>query len=137
MPEIVFDGHNDVLSKVRRRPGDGRWLLRRGRTGHLDLERARAGGFGGGFFAVFVPGREDALEELAVETADGYEVPPLEAIDPEHAWREAVAMVAALHRLPRESAGALEVVRDADALESALAGGRVAAVLLPARPGTG
>jgi membrane dipeptidase len=129
MPELVFDGHNDVLSRVRERPGDGRWFLRRGRKGHLDLERARAGGFGGGLFAVFVQGARRSLDELVVETEDGYEIPPLPAIDAGHAWEETIAMVAALHRLARASGGALEVVRDAEALEAALAEWRIAAVL--------
>ena len=44
----VFDGHNDVLL-------DGALVRRRLDEGHLDLARARAGGFAGGFFAIFTP----------------------------------------------------------------------------------
>jgi membrane dipeptidase len=46
----VFDGHNDTITRedaggfVDGRPG-----------GHLDLARARAGGFAGGIFAIFTP----------------------------------------------------------------------------------
>jgi len=127
--EIVFDGHNDVLLQVRRRPGAGAWFLRRGRKGHVDLARARAGGLRGGLFAVFVPGPERSLEELVVPTGDGYEIPPLAPVDPDHAWSEAVAMLAAAHRLARASDGRVEVVRDARALASALAGDRLAVVL--------
>ena len=44
----VFDGHNDVLLEERS-------FAERSDEGHLDLERARAGGFAGGFFAIFTP----------------------------------------------------------------------------------
>jgi membrane dipeptidase len=44
----VFDGHNDVLL-------DERSFADASDEGHLDLARARAGGFAGGFFAIFTP----------------------------------------------------------------------------------
>ena len=44
----VFDGHNDVLLEERS-------FSERSDEGHLDLERARAGAFAGGFFAIFTP----------------------------------------------------------------------------------
>ena len=44
----VFDGHNDVLLEERS-------FADRSEDGHLDLARARAGGFAGGFFAIFTP----------------------------------------------------------------------------------
>jgi membrane dipeptidase len=58
----IFDGHNDAVLRLfqlvepivafRHRCGDG----------HLDLMRAKAGGFAGGIFACFIPsaGDEDA-----------------------------------------------------------------------------
>jgi len=44
----VFDGHNDVLLAERS-------FLEPSDDGHLELPRARAGGFAGGFFAIFTP----------------------------------------------------------------------------------
>jgi membrane dipeptidase len=44
----VFDGHNDVLLHDRSFDDVSD-------EGHLDLARARAGGFAGGFFAIFTP----------------------------------------------------------------------------------
>jgi len=41
----VFDGHNDVLLAERS-------FLEPSDDGHLELPRARAGGFAGGFFAI-------------------------------------------------------------------------------------
>jgi membrane dipeptidase len=66
----VFDGHNDTITRedaggfVTGRPG-----------GHLDLERARAGGLAGGIFAIFTatPG-EDHLEDLTLGSPIGQDV---------------------------------------------------------------
>lgn len=62
----IFDGHNDTILSMR---SHGRSFFERGTPdtsafaggegGHLDLPRARAGGFGGGFFAVYVPPQSD------------------------------------------------------------------------------
>ena len=47
----IFDGHNDtVLSLVK----TGRSFFGRATEGHIDLPRAREGGLGGGFFAVYI-----------------------------------------------------------------------------------
>src|SRR5262245_28728189 len=52
----IFDGHNDtLLSLYLRERGEGRTFFERSEKGHLDLPRAREGGFGGGFFAVYIP----------------------------------------------------------------------------------
>ena len=52
----VFDGHNDFLLRLLRDPGNREtiWLAGEGK-GHLDLPRMKAGGFAGGFFAVYIP----------------------------------------------------------------------------------
>ncbi len=53
-----FDGHNDTLLRLHLADSDVEPFFS-GRRGHLDLPKARAGGFGGGFFAVFVPNPSD------------------------------------------------------------------------------
>ncbi len=76
-PIPIFDGHNDVLLRLRKGgPGSERSFLERNETGHLDLPRARDGGFAGGIFAIFIrnPQAPD-LERQVVRTADGYEIP--------------------------------------------------------------
>ena len=50
----VFDGHNDVVLRL----GESRSFLEESSEGHLDLPRARRGGFAGGLFAIFVSGPE-------------------------------------------------------------------------------
>lgn len=55
----IFDGHNDtVLSMMK----TGRSFFERSEEGHIDLPRAREGGLGGGFFAVYI------ADPAAVET---------------------------------------------------------------------
>src|SRR3954449_7191616 len=46
----VFDGHNDALTRE-----DAADFAAGRDGGHLDLPRARAGGFAGGIFALFTP----------------------------------------------------------------------------------
>ena len=127
----VFDGHNDVLLRLSGPARDGvRAFFEEGGCGHLDLPRARRGGFGGGFFAVYVPPDPAAKPPDGLVIGDGgYEMPLAEPLDPEYARRTALAQVANLLRLERESDGSVRVVRDVAELESCLAGETLAAIL--------
>jgi membrane dipeptidase len=53
----IFDGHNDVLLRLHMRGGADAVAAFLGGAdkGHLDLLKARKGGFAGGLFAIFVP----------------------------------------------------------------------------------
>jgi len=65
---LVFDGHNDtILSLVQ----TGRSFFRRSSEGHIDLPRAREGGLGGGFFAVYIhdPAAQDAAKRSGAPDA--------------------------------------------------------------------
>jgi len=75
---IIFDDHNDVLLRLPDR-GGARSFLAGSEEGHLDLPRAREAGFGGRFFAIFVPSPTvdysvSPNPDLLVRTEDGYEV---------------------------------------------------------------
>jgi membrane dipeptidase len=74
----IFDGHNDVLLRLMRKAepdGGATSFLAGDGAGHLDLPRARAGGFVGGLFAVFVPPMElDAQRDDLMRQAE-YDVP--------------------------------------------------------------
>ena len=48
---VVFDGHNDTILSLLR---TGRSFFDESDEGHVDLPRARRGGLGGGFFAVYI-----------------------------------------------------------------------------------
>lgn len=129
----VFDGHNDALTRLYPpgRPARGNFLARN-EAGHLDLPRARQGGFSGGFFAIFVEegllAEEDGgLSFLEWRSGEGTVMDP--PMDPQRALAGTMEVAARLFRLERESAGAIRVVTDADDLERCLQAGVLAVVL--------
>jgi membrane dipeptidase len=128
----VFDGHNDTLLDLYlAERGGGRSFFTQSEQGHLDLPRARLGGFGGGFFAIFPPAPEpeDPMLGRLILSESGYEVLPYPALDPAHAQRVTIAIMANLFRLEAESAGQVKVVRTVDELRSCLQEGVLAAIL--------
>jgi len=124
----IFDGHNDALLALDLDPRRPASLLERGSSGHLDLPRAREGGFAGGMFAVFVPSGK-RIRPPRSGVADRYELPMPRPPGLVRAQRVAGRLAAALFRAERQSGGRLEVVRDADRLRSCLRRGVLAAVL--------
>lgn len=121
----MFDGHNDVPLRLWRKHGSRAQAFLQGtEDGHLDLPRARAAGFAGGFFAIFVP------SPRGQGTPDGpmgmpSEPPPVVRQD---ALDTTLAMAALLFRIERESEGMFEVVTDAEALRRCIAEQRMAAI---------
>ena len=115
---VVFDGHNDVLSRLGSPDGGGPGaFFKRGDQGHLDLPRAREGGFGGGFFAVWVPSpREPSPKPTPRRTPEG--LPP--ALDAAYALRHSMAAIATLFRIEDLSDGKFKVVRTVAELQRCL-----------------
>ena len=129
----IFDGHNDTLLKLFpvKREG-GRSFFVQSDQGHLDLPRAREGGFGGGMFAICVPydpATSPSFEEALTVTETGYEVQPFPAREHEYAQRFTISAMAGLYQLAAESDGQIKVVRTADELVTCLRQGILAAVL--------
>jgi membrane dipeptidase len=132
----VFDGHNDTLTQIRKRPGgQRRSFLERSNDGHIDLPRAKAGGLVGGFFAIFTASKKWERVESARLDATGSEIPGGISVDlPQRlahrtALRFTVAVMSDLFRLERESDGALAVVKTADHLDRCLEEGTFASIL--------
>lgn len=129
----IFDGHNDTLlnlySPAR---GEGRSFFEHSSVGHIDLPRAREGGLGGGFFAVFVP-NEGLIRDMEgaeiVTTPGGENIRIAPRIELPYAQTVTMAMVASLFRIEAESAGQVKVVRTADDLTTCLYDGVMAAIL--------
>lgn len=123
----VFDGHNDVLLKLHTAGGLAAVdSFITGREGAIDLISAEAGGFGGGFFAVYVPSptdREFKADQMAQAT---YDLPLPDPVP----WREAIGVVmeqaAILFEL--EKRGALRICRTAADIRSCLSDGKMAAI---------
>jgi membrane dipeptidase len=127
----VFDGHNDTLLNLHvPERGQGRSFLIESDVGHIDLPRARRGGFAGGFFAIFVP---------PVETYEsgphGADTPPgshplrVPALDPPYAHQFTKDVIARLNRIEQEAGGAVRVVRTVTEIERCLADDVLAVVL--------
>lgn len=130
-PIPVFDGHNDVLLRLYDKGGDAaaiRSFLEGGGGGHLDLPRARAGGFAGGMFAIFPPSPAmDGFMELM--QGDSYDLPLPEPLGLSDGQASTLAMAALLFRLERASDGAVAVCRTVADIRAAEARGALAAVL--------
>ncbi|WP_424511322.1 dipeptidase [Rhodovulum euryhalinum] len=125
----IFDGHNDVLLRLFRAGGPmAAEQFLTGRAGHLDLPGARAGGFGGGFFAIFVPSNDIDLDDTTGRMRAGsYDLPLPAPIEWEDALPVVMTQAATLFRL--EELGALKVCRTAAEIRVCLASGTLAAVL--------
>ena len=130
MTLAIFDGHNDVLSKLFP-PGVGPQAAREARAAfykraqgaELDLPRARQGGLGGGFFSVFAPPEEEldpAENPEAAPTSVRYADKPVPPVDAPYARAVTQTQIAHLFRLESESRGEIRVVRTAAELDACL-----------------
>jgi membrane dipeptidase len=128
----IFDGHNDVLLALyERERGDGITFFDRSEKGHLDLPRARAGGFAGGFFAVYIPADPAVSkpEPTDLPSTGLFELPLPQPLSLAYAQRTAFAMAALLFRAEAASDGQIKVVRTADELAACLRAGVLATIL--------
>lgn len=105
----IFDGHNDVLSRLYRRSGTDapRAFLEGEAKGHLDLPMAQQGGFAGGLFAIFAPSTNGASGPNGETpsrsvSSDALLAPAVELVP---AQKAVFSMVSLLLRIERESQG--------------------------------
>ena len=119
----IFDGHNDLLSCLLRegdRTGDS---FITGRAGDIDLAKCRAGGFAGGFFAVWVSNVPGTTPDPSASFR------AFVAVDRERAQAETESQIATLHRLCRAHPHAIRLCRTAAEIETARAENTIAAIL--------
>ena len=124
---IIFDGHNDVLSKIFSEGGLARAAsFLEGREGAIDLKKAEVGGFGGGFFAVYVPSKFDLEFSYQEMEKASYSLPLPEPIE----WSEAVAVVASQVTILREleRLGCLTICHSVSDIRSAFENEKIAAI---------
>jgi membrane dipeptidase len=120
-PVPVFDGHNDVLLRLRLSDAKdpvGDFLEGR-KDGHIDLPRARKGGLAGGLCAIYVPS-----PSMSKDANGDFPTPA----QPE-ALKETVAMARILLDIERRSNGGVKVCRTADDIRHSIATGSFAAVM--------
>ena len=102
-PIPIFDGHNDTLLDLHlAKKENARSFFKQSDQGHIDLPRARKGGFGGGFFAMFstTPNEVDDDDDDVTKTLES-SMPP--AIDQPYAQQYVMALAARLFRLEAEA----------------------------------
>lgn len=128
-PVPVFDGHNDTLLKLYQSPDpDKERLFIEGAPAdwHIDLPRARKGGFAGGMFAIFPPTQEKHHKPGAGETMPGNNEPLPPELPRSAAMESTIGMASILLRLER--AGALKICRRAAEIRAAIQEKTIAAV---------
>ena len=118
---VIFDGHNDTVLSLER---SGRSFFERSSEGHIDLPRARAGGLGGGFFAVYL--RDPVAAERMLEGGTSAEQ-ALRLYADERTWPEPMSLEYAqsqtlnelgrLLRVAEGSEGRVHIVRTAAELQ--------------------
>lgn len=129
---IIFDGHNDtLLSLFAGRSEEARTFFVQSDDGHIDLPRARAGGLGGGFFAIFVPNRyrKGHPSPRHMRTPEGERWTLPHPVEQPYALDFTVRLASGLFRLEEEAQGDVKVVRSAVELERCLQNGTFAAIL--------
>ncbi len=128
----VFDGHNDLLFRLLLNPESRDQIVLTGEgKGHLDLPRMQAGGFAGGFFAVYLPSpraHDDAENQKRMETPP-YALPLPDPIPFDQAIGPALTLAGHLLWIERASKGALKICRTAAEVRTCVAQGIIAAIL--------
>jgi membrane dipeptidase len=142
---VIFDGHNDTIlsltgSGFNPLPG-GRSFFEHVDNGHVDLPRARQGGLGGGFFAVFIrpPEQEEADDEKSGDDEESALDRAAKRFNPAGGWPEPMAidyaqsrsleLLGRLFQIERESQGKCKIVRSAAELQACINDGTFAILL--------
>lgn len=119
----IFDGHNDVLSCLRREAQPAGESFFNGRGGHLDLNRCRSGGFAGGFFAVWCSNDPANSPDPMARFRE------FPAIDIAQATTETREQIAILLRMAQARPDALRICRSVAEIEAANQAGAIAALM--------
>ncbi|MEP5728375.1 MAG: membrane dipeptidase [Sulfitobacter sp.] len=122
---LVFDGHNDALGRL--------WCACTDPVvdfaqpiGHINTPQARAGGFAGGFFAMFSPQNRAPFDFSAFTIAD-LDIPLPSMLDEGSALIAAMGQAGIAHQL--QKAGLIEICTDAQSLARAFVADPIACVL--------
>lgn len=122
---IVFDGHNDTLTKLYELDlGSRRSFFEVSDNGHIDLPRAQKGGLCGGFFAIFTPPPHDSPERNPMYgltiTDEGYAVTERQAVDQSYAAEYTDAVIDFACQLEAQSHGKVKIVKTYGSLDGCL-----------------
>ena len=124
---LIFDGHNDVLLKQFEGGRAARTAFSTGNDFHIDVPKAKVGGFGGGFFAIWVPSPMDDDGIFEQMTQPEYDIPMPLAVDQGEAL--GVAMKQARMLADLESDGALKICTSVEEIAKTMQSGTIAAIM--------
>ncbi len=125
---LVFDGHNDLLLRLFNEGGRSAVAgFVTGLRGHIDLPKARVGGFGGGFFAIYVPSPMDLDATIRAMQQPQYDMPLPKPVDVQEALPVALHQAALLVDL--EQTGALRICCSTGDIRAAFDQGQIAAIM--------
>tara|TARA_E500000305_G_scaffold57191_1_gene45596 strand:- start:3061 stop:4116 length:1056 start_codon:yes stop_codon:yes gene_type:complete len=124
----VFDGHNDTLLRLVLADGGRKAssFFEEGTTGHIDLPRARKGGFCGGLFAMFTPSRLGDDETLDLSPEDPGNFAPVSQENAEPFTRKMIDMALSIESL---SGGDVVIAHSVGEARRAMADGKLAIIL--------
>jgi membrane dipeptidase len=127
----IFDGHNDILDRILESGDLNSTGFLKPSPGHLDLPKARQGGFAGGLFAVYPPNPPEVppSEERMIYHDDGYEVEIAPPLDYDYSLRTATRMIELLRKIEADAKGKFQVVTNTQELQDCLDNDILAAVL--------
>lgn len=124
---IIFDGHNDALYKQMKNDMQG---FAEGYDAHIDLPKAKIGGYGGGFFAIWSPDNEQdpGLEaKLFNDMQEShYSIPLPDMLSQQHALEITMKEAAILTHL--ETLGALKICTTVKEIRTCFQTGTMAAI---------
>ncbi len=130
MTTAIFDGHNDLLTRLwMARDADPVALFRdgRGAEGHLDAPRMARGGMVGGFCAIWVPSPVEIGDIMEKMQRASYDLPLPYELAQDYALRVVMEQASILSRL--DHAGQLMICTSVPAIRRARDMGVPAAIL--------
>ena len=127
----VFDGHNDVLLRLYKSASSDvvSDFLNGEEAGHIDLKKARAGSFAGGFFAMYCPSSGNFGSLSKQMTGGQYALPLPPPLEMDEARKSLSGELAILLRIVRASRGAVAICKTAAEIKAAIERGTLAVVL--------
>ena len=120
----IFDGHNDTLLRLAQAEWDGKPIsfFDGHESLHIDALKARAGGFAGGFFAIFTPPVNDTGKELAFHER-------CQPVDQPHALKATLHMASIAYRLQEAVPDTIRICHSATEIKEAMKAGAIALLL--------
>lgn len=135
--QTVFDGHNDVLFRLWKHAarsidpvaefisGTGDTVPGNERRGHIDMQRAQAGGLAGGLCAIYI---SSGKSPPVIPDENGHHAEPLASpLQRQPSLDKALDIAAIALRIER--AGGWKICRNSADIDAAMSGGEFAAVL--------